>query len=66
MQLYIEGRIRTRSWEDQNGIKRYTTEIYADTMQMLSRKSDRPAEENKAEQYTPPVVEEDSPDDLPF
>lgn len=36
MRLYIEGRIRTRSWDDQNGIKRYTTEIYADTMQMLS------------------------------
>lgn len=36
MRLYIEGRIRTRSWDDQNGVKRYTTEIYADNMQMLS------------------------------
>lgn len=36
MRLYIEGRIRTRSWDDQNGAKRYTTEIYADNMQMLS------------------------------
>lgn len=36
MKLYIEGRIRTRAWDDQNGAKRYTTEIYADNMQMLS------------------------------
>lgn len=66
MQLYIEGRLRTRSWEDQNGTKRYTTEIYADNMQMMSRKSDRQTEESKTEQHIPPVVEDDSPDDLPF
>ena len=41
-QLYIEGRIRTRSWEDQNGNKRYTTEIIADTLQLLGKKSDNP------------------------
>lgn len=40
MRLYIEGRIRTRSWDDQNGTKRYTTEIWADNMQMLSFKQD--------------------------
>jgi len=37
-QLYIEGRIRTRSWDDKEGNKRYTTEIIADNMQMLGRK----------------------------
>ena len=37
-QLYIEGKIRTRSWEDQTGNKRYTTEIMADTLQLLGRK----------------------------
>jgi len=42
-QLYIEGRLRTRSWDDQNGNKRYTTEIIADTLQLLGRKSDNPA-----------------------
>lgn len=41
-QLYIEGRIRTRSWDDQNGNKRYSTEIMADNMQLLGRKSDNP------------------------
>ena len=40
MMLYVEGRLRTRSWDDQNGVKRYTTEIYGDNFQMLSRKQD--------------------------
>ena len=39
-QLYIEGRLRTRSWDDQTGNKRYITEIVADTLQLLGRKSD--------------------------
>lgn len=37
-QLYIEGRLRTRSWDDQNGNKRYATEVMADTLQLLGRK----------------------------
>ena len=41
-QLYIEGRIRTRAWDDQTGNKRYTTEIIADTLQLLGKKSDNP------------------------
>ena len=58
-QLYIEGRLRTRSWDDQNGNKRYTTEIMADTLQRLGRKSDNPASMNPAapqaapQQYAP-------------
>lgn len=39
-QLYIEGRIRSRSYDDKDGIKRYITEIVGDNMQMLSRKQD--------------------------
>ena len=34
-QVYIEGSLRTRKWQDQNGQDRYTTEIVADQMQML-------------------------------
>ncbi|VTX59718.1 Single-stranded DNA-binding protein [uncultured Aggregatibacter sp.] len=34
-QVYIEGRLRTRKWQDQNGQDRYTTEIQGDVMQML-------------------------------
>ncbi len=36
--VYIEGRIQTRSWEDQNNVKRYRTEIIADNMIMLGGK----------------------------
>jgi single-strand DNA-binding protein len=39
-QLYIEGRIRTRNYDDKDGNKRYITEIYGDTMQMLGTKAD--------------------------
>lgn len=39
-QVYIEGRIRTRSWDDQTGNKRYVTEIVADTLQLLGRRPD--------------------------
>jgi len=38
-QLYIEGKIQTRSWE-RDGIKRYTTEIYAESIQLLGRRQD--------------------------
>lgn len=34
--LYIEGKIRTRSYDDQNGVRRYVVEIFADNMEMLS------------------------------
>lgn len=39
-QLYIEGRLRTREWTDKDNIKRYTTEIMADDMKLLGRRSD--------------------------
>ena len=68
MTLYIEGRLRTRTWDDQNGNKRYTTEIYGDTMQMLSSKQD-----NYEKTPEPPMPESpsslsnsDDSDDLPF
>jgi single-strand DNA-binding protein len=34
-QIYVEGRLQTRKWTDKEGVERYTTEIIADTMQML-------------------------------
>ena len=39
-QLYIEGRLRTRAWTDQNGAERFTTEINVDTLQLLGRRPD--------------------------
>ncbi len=47
-QLYIEGRIRTRSWTDQSGNKRYTTEINADNIQLLGRRDESVAPSNAA------------------
>ena len=44
-QIYIEGRLRTREWMDKDNNKRYTTEILADTMNLLGRRSDNPASE---------------------
>ena len=41
-QVYIEGKLRTRSWTDQTGNKRYTTEVTVDNLQLLGRKSDNP------------------------
>lgn len=37
--LYLEGKIRTRSYDDQAGVKRYVTEIFVDSMEMLSPKA---------------------------
>lgn len=47
-QVYIEGKLRTRSWTDQSGQKRYTTEVTVDGIQLLGRKSDNPASEAPA------------------
>lgn len=44
--LYIEGKIRSRSYDDQNGVKRYITEIFADVMEMLTS---RPASQSVAQ-----------------
>lgn len=43
-QVYIEGRIQTRKWQDQQGNDRYSTEIVANEMQMLGRRDDPPHE----------------------
>ncbi len=39
-QVYIEGRLRTRSYDDKDKVKRYTTEIVADVMQLLGKRTD--------------------------
>lgn len=72
--VYIEGKIRTRNYDDKDGHKRYITEIVADTMTLLNRKSD--GEGNHAAEYhktadsstvdaAPPMGGE-AGDDLPF
>jgi len=49
-QVYIEGRLQTREWEDKTGQKRYTTEIVAREMQMLGRAGDGPSQESYGQQ----------------
>lgn len=39
-QIYVEGRLRTRSWTDQTGSKKYTTEVVVDSLQLLGRRPD--------------------------
>jgi single-strand DNA-binding protein len=76
-QIYIEGRIRTRTWDDRDGNKRYTTEIIADTMQMMGKKNEgstevplshaQPNEDSAAPKSSAdPIAENNGTDDLPF
>ncbi|OCC16283.1 Single-stranded DNA-binding protein [Dissulfuribacter thermophilus] len=60
MLVYIEGQLRTRAWEDQDGNRRWTTEVHAREMQMLESKGSGSMEESELE---PPPIDED---DVPF
>ena len=65
--VYIEGKLRTRSWDDKDGNKRYTTEIVADNMTMLGgRSSDGPDSGSSSPAASGSSFDEDSSDDLPF
>ena len=46
-QIYIEGRLKTRKWQDSNGQDRYTTEIQSDNLQMLGGRQDEPKQQAK-------------------
>jgi len=71
--VYVEGRIKTRQWDDQSGNKRYTTEIHATEMTFLTTrkeldKSQSKSNVPKADISSKPISEEatDKKDDLPF
>jgi single-strand DNA-binding protein len=59
--VYVEGRLQTRKWQDQNGQERYTTEVIANDMIILSSRQDRPA----APDYDAPADEEPAPAPAP-
>ena len=65
-QVYIEGKIQTRSWEDRDGVQRYTTEIIAQNMQMLGS----PARQGRGGEIDDVYRPEEPPalpeDDIPF
>lgn len=66
--IYIEGRIRYRSFDDQRGQRRYVTEIYAENMELLSvRSAQQSTSTNAAKQNSNSnVVNQDNNDNLPF
>lgn len=77
--LYIEGKIRSRSYDDQTGAKRYITEIFVDNMEMLTPKNTVSGTSSYAPAVQPPVASTTQPqqsqaapmqnnpaDDLPF
>jgi single-strand DNA-binding protein len=69
-QVYIEGRIRTRQWQDQQGQKRFTTEIVAQRVQMLGRRSETEGGPGEAVTVPPDEGHQDfggaPDDDIPF
>lgn len=79
-QLYIEGKIKTRSYDDKEGNKRYITEVVADVMQMLGTRADnqsnnKPDSQNDNKQSgadnfeevsEPEADDQGGDDDLPF
>lgn len=75
-QVYIEGRLQTRKWTDKDGVERYTTEIIADTMQMLGEKQAQGQQQQQPRQQAqaqrpqansrPAPNFSDMDDDIPF
>ncbi len=71
-QIYVEGKIQTREWEDKDGNKRYTTEIVANQMQMLGTRdaaADSPKSQSaysKKSDIPEPPYPDTQDDDIPF
>lgn len=73
--VYIEGKLKTRSWQDKEGVTKYTTEVVADEMTMLSR-NENPSQVGNTPNYSsqgtpsePSKIDQllsDDKDDLPF
>ena len=72
--LYLEGKIRTRSYDNQAGVKRYVTEIFVDSMEMLSPKAAgvapqatvQPNVQQQSIQSQVAPAQDNGADDLPF
>jgi len=70
-QVYIEGKLQTRKWQDKNGNDRYTTEIVANDMQMLGSRGGSSSYNNEsapppAQPATASAGPDDFDDDIPF
>ena len=80
--LYVEGKLQTRKWTDNNGVDRYTTEIIADSVQLLDSRDDgnrghddhssrggqghQQPQQNNAPQYNPPAQDDFDDPTIPF
>ena len=69
-QVYVEGRLQTRKWQDQDGSDRYTTEILVENLQLLGdRPASAPAAASTSAPATAPAASAGPPDfddDIPF
>lgn len=63
--VYVEGRLRTRSWDDQSGQKRYRTEVIAERVTFLDKR-DSSVSEDGGSQAADYEVDEAKEDDIPF
>lgn len=62
-QLYIEGKLKTRNYEDKAGVRRYVTEIYAESIQILTRKDNANREKEMGDEVNSNEII-DSPQDV--
>jgi single-strand DNA-binding protein len=60
-QVYVEGSLRTRKWTDQSGVEKYSTEIRADSLQMLGARQDTAAPAPAARPTPPPQRQAPAP-----
>lgn len=66
-QIYVEGRLQTRQWDDRDGNKRYTTEIRSDRVVLLGGRGSGPTGSSRGDQDPgPSEPAELSEDDIPF
>lgn len=65
-QVYVEGSLRTRKWQDKEGKDRYTTEIIAQQMQMLGGKPQGERQAKQQERAAPPTDDGGFDDNIPF
>jgi len=67
--VYIEGRLRTRSWEDKDGVRKFATEVVGDNLIMLDKKADNSSAEGETGNENSPdgdLSAGDPTDSLPF
>ena len=68
--IYVEGKIKTRKWQSEDGVQRYSTEIHVSEFNFLSNKNEISENQTAPSQFSAPETSskpsDDEPDDLPF